>query len=128
MGHRLRELHTLFQGFTSTFVSSSPFARHFLICSPLHDHVHVLMWIHSTKFGNLLLGLHWSSSFDLIDQVFKFYCKGCQRVYLRNSFGLCCQGYLQEFWTLDLVKHGIIGEVMDDGSHRKEGGEIGYRQ
>ena len=71
MQHRLRQSHTLFQGFTYTSASASPFARHCLICSPLHDHVHVWMWIHFTQFGNQLLGLHWSSSFEFIDQVYR---------------------------------------------------------
>ena len=55
-------------------------------------HVHILMWIHSIQFGNQSLGLHWSSSFEFIDQVFGFYCKGCQRVYLRYLFVFCGQG------------------------------------
>ena len=38
------------------------------------------------------------------------------------------QGYLHELWTLDLLKHGGTGEVKDDGSHGKEGEEIGYRR
>ena len=45
-----------------------------------------------------------------------------------DLFGLCYQGYLQEFWILGFIKHGITGEVKDDGSHGKEGGEIGYRR
>ena len=50
-------------------------------------------------------------------------------MYLRGLFGLCSQGLnLQEFWMLGFMKHGIIGEVKDDGSHGKEGGEIGYRR
>ena len=95
---------------------------------PLHDHVHVLMWMHSTQFGSQLLGLHWSSSFEFIDQVFGFYCKGCQRVYLRDLFGFCGQGLprvVAELWLLGFIKHGITGEVKDDGRHGKEGQEIG---
>ena len=38
------------------------------------------------------------------------------------------QGYLQVFWTLGFIKHGITGEVKDDGGRGKEGGEIGYRR
>ena len=86
---------------------------------------------HSTPFGDRLFGLHWSSSLGSIHQVIGFYCKGCQGC----TCGICLdfvvrgyQGYLQEFWTLDLVKHGSTGEVKDDGNHGKEGGEIGYRQ
>ena len=37
-------------------------------------------------------------------------------------------GYLQEVSTLDFVTHGVTYEVKDDGSHRKEGGESGYRR
>ena len=55
--------------FTVTSVSSPPFAQHCLILSPLHDHVRVLMGIHSTQFGNQLLQLHWSSSLQFVDQV-----------------------------------------------------------
>ena len=49
-------------------------------------------------------------------------------MYLQDLFGLCYQGYLQEFWILDFMKHGITGEVKDDGSHGKEGREIKYRR
>ena len=50
-------------------------------------------------------------------------------VYLRDLFGLSCQGlYSQEFCILDFIKHGSIREVKDHGSHGEEGGEIGYRQ
>ena len=51
------------------------------------------------------------------------------------TMGICldfvakgCQGYVQEFWTLDFVKHGSAGEVKVDGIHEKEGREIGYRR
>ena len=50
-------------------------------------------------------------------------------MYVRDLFGLCSQGLdLQEFWILCYIKHVITGEVKEDGSHGKEGGEIGYRR
>ena len=61
-----------------------------------------------------------------------FYCKGCQGCTYEICLDFVTRGYqwyLQGFWTtLDLVKHGSNGEVKDDGSHGKEGGEIGYRR
>ena len=51
------------------------------------------------------------------------------------TYGICLdsvvrgyQGYLQEFWTLGFIKHGITGEVKNDWGLGKEGGEIGYRR
>ena len=38
------------------------------------------------------------------------------------------QQYLQEFRTLDFVKHPSIREVKEDGSHGEETGQIGYRR
>ena len=72
------------------------------------------MRVHSIVFGDQLFGLHWS--FEFISQVFGSYLKGCQRVYLWDLFGFCSQGLdLQQFWSLGLIKHGIIGSVNDDG-------------
>ena len=49
-------------------------------------------------------------------------------MYLRDVFGLCSKELdLQEFWISGFIKHGITGEVKADGSHGKEGGEIGYK-
>ena len=89
------------------------------------------MWVHSTQFGNQLLGLHWSSSFEIVDQVFGFYCKGCQGCTYWTCLDFVTkdrQGYLQEFRTLDVVKHGSIGDVTDNGSQGEENGEIAYRR
>ena len=51
------------------------------------------------------------------------------------TYGICldfvarsCQGYLQDLWTLGVVKNGSTGKIKDDASHGKEGGEIGYRR
>ena len=51
------------------------------------------------------------------------------------TYGICLDSvvngyhrYLQKFWILGFIKHGITGEAKDDGSHGKEGGEIVYRR
>ena len=51
------------------------------------------------------------------------------------TYGICSdlvvkgyQGYLQQLWTLDFLKHGSIGEVKDDESHGEESWEIVYRR
>ena len=53
---------------------------------------------------------------------------GCTYGMCLDSVAKGCQRYLQEFWTLDFVKHGSICEVTDDGIHGEEAGEIGYRR
>ena len=73
--------------------------------------------------------VHWSLNF--IRQVFGFDGKGCQGCTYRISLDFVakgCQGYLQEKWTLHLVKQGSTGEVQDDGSHGREGEEVWYRR
>ena len=50
-----------------------------------------------------------------------FLFQGLPRVYLWDLFGFCVQGLdLQEFLIQRFIKHGISGEVKDDGSHGKE--------
>ena len=90
------------------------------------------MWIHSTEFGNDSSGLHWSSSFEIINEVCPDFIA---RVANGCTYGICLDsvvrgypGYLQEIWILGFIKHGITREVKDDGSHGKEGGEIWYRR
>ena len=46
-------------------------------------------------------------------------CLGC----IASVANRCTYGMF-----LDFLKHGSTGEVKDNGSHREEGGEIGYGQ
>ena len=89
MQHRVPYLHISFRGFTSTSVSPSCLDQHCHYLVPLRDHVHLLMWVHSTQFGNQFVGPCLSSAFQFIDQVFGIYCKGCQGVCVRENSEFC---------------------------------------
>ena len=91
-----------------------PFPKHCHYLLALHDHIHILMWVHPTQFGDQSFGLQWSRSLNLIDPVIGIFCKGCQG---------CTYGV-----HLHFLKHGSTGEVKDHGSHGEEGGEMGYRR
>ena len=68
MQHRLRWPHVLFPSFTFTSPSSSPLDQHCHYLLPLHDNVHILVWVSSTQFGDELFGLQWSIALNCIDQ------------------------------------------------------------
>ena len=86
------------------------------------------MRLHSIQFGDRLFGFTGQAHANSLIKCSDFIA----RVANRCTYGICLdsvvwgyQGYLQKFIILGFIKHGVTGEVKNDKSHGKEGGEIG---